>query len=374
MNLIMQDFLMLFIINFIFLTIFIEIGFKPAHLSRWSKFKLYSLLTFLVSIFLIIFGRLTNSAWTFISTIIAFGTVVTSEDTIEKIFGIEKNLYITRCLTFVRLMILLITPIMYASVYIIDKTLIGKQKIDLVPYISVSLFRLLFMEIIVFLLILLYKGIDKLTPHGLLGQLFVLSKNNSILNGNQGFWYEVGEYPISHSKYLKSEPSFNIFGSLFLRDKEAYRIKALETSFMIEDLQEELVFKDEGVCFLNGKTFIGQNSIFFKKKYRNYSKSNNRLEKNAYYFFLESDFNNKKGKNEPDLIYKIKDGTLFELRTRFPNFYTLTNWNIDKKIVQGTINNSKAALGNYEFNQENSKLTINGINYILKKRDTLNVK
>lgn len=363
----MQDFLTFLIINFILIIIFIEIGFRPPHLSIWSRFKLYLFITFLVSIFLIIFGRLTSSAWTFMTTIIAFGTVVISEDTIEKLFGIEKNLYFTRCLTFIRLIILLLTPIMYASVYLIDKTAIGKQKIDLVPYISVSMFRVLFIEAIVFLLILLYRIIDKLTPHGILGQLFILSKNNSILNVNQGFWYEVGEYPISHSKYLKSEPSFRILGSLFLREKEAYRIKSLETSFMIEDLQEELVFKDEGVCFINGKTFISQNSISFKIKYRNYSKSDDRLEKNAYYFFLESDFNSKKGKNEPDLVYKIKDGTLFELRTRFPNFYTLSNWNMDKKMVQGTINNSKAALGNYEFNKENSKLTINGINYILKK-------
>lgn len=366
MNLSMQNLFMFLIINFIFIIIIIEIGFKPSHLSIWSRLKLYSLITFLVSIFLIVFGRLTISAWTFMSTIIAFGTVVISEDTIEKIFGIEKNLYITRCLTFIRLMILLLTPIMYASVHIINENRIGKPSIDLVPYISISMFRVLFIEIIVFVLILLYRFIDWLTPHGLLGQLFVLSKNNSILNGNQGFWYEVDEYPISHSKYLKSKPSFNILGSLFLRGKEAYRIKTLETSFMIEDLQEELVFKDEGVCFINGKTFIKQNSLFFKKKYRDYSKSDNKLEKSAYYFFLESDFNSKDGENEPDLVYKIKDGILFELRTRFPNFYTLTKWNIDKKIVQGTINNSKVALGNYEFNLENGKLTINGINYILK--------
>lgn len=367
----MSDFIVVFIINFIMISYIWEVNFKKNHwpMSRWSRYKVYFILAICLTVLLIIFGSVSKSTLTWITALVTLSTVIISEDTIEKIFGIKKNLFTTRRMSIIRLCILLFTPIVYASIYILDEKFFhGIEKIQSQGqiYLFISYYRIFVIEVLFILLALIYYLIDKTIPNGLLGIILSLSKNSSILNENQGLWYEIREYPIGHSRFLKSVPSFKISGSLLLKDNEAYKLSVSDSGVVIKNCKEKIVFNDRGKCILNNKELICQSSILFKEYFKGYSQPDKKKEKNTFYFILETDNDtNENSKNTPDLVYKIKNGILYELRTKFSNSYILTNWNESNSIIQGTVKNSKGSLGRYEFNRGKNILIINSIRYVL---------
>lgn len=367
----MSDIIAIFVTNFAIISYFWEVKFKNNHwpVPIWLRYPVYLIFTILLTVFLIIFGSVSNSTLTWITALVTFSTVLISEDTIEKIFGIKKNLFTTRRMSIIRLCILLFTPIVYVSINIVDRNLFHDVPKNLSQgYINilVAIFRLFFVELLFILLGIIYFLLNKMIPKGLLGSILSLSKNSSILNENQGFWYEIREYPIGHSRFLKSVPSFKISGSLLLKDNEAYKLSVSDTGVVIKNCKEKIEFKDGGECILNNKTFICQSGILFKEYFKGYSQSGKKKEKDAFYFILETDNDtNENSKNTPDLVYKIKNGILYELRTKFSNSYILTNWNESNRIIQGTVKNSKGTLGSYELNRDKNILIIGSIRYVL---------
>lgn len=356
------------------LSVVIGCLFIPKYYSIKQKLGIHLSVLFVFYCVLLIFGALSNSAWGFLAAIFAIGTGAISEDVIKKIFGIEENLYTTRYLAIIRVCTLLLTPIVFTSVYIVNKQCI----LNIVPninefitYLLIALLRLIVIEILLILLSVLYAIVNYFSPKGgILDWLLSFLENNSMLNEYQGEWYEVREYPVGHSKYFSSRQSFKISGSLLIKEKEAYKIKVSGKNLFYEDSEEKqfkISIEADGSFEMNGKQFVSYKSPLKKRYYKIPTKSDYKEKKDSLYFTLEDEYTaNENGGKNFDSVYRIADGILYELRTRFPNSYWLTNWNQNNKIVTGEVRNSKSMLENYEFDSVSGRLTIGNVGYILK--------